>query len=529
MTPFSMAELGAPRDDIPRDHLAVIHGDQSLTYADLDRRADGVASALTQAGVSRGDHVGYLGVNSATSIDVLIGCARVAAVGVHYNWRLAPKELATVLADSTPKLVVCDATFAPLVETAVHDLDSAPLLVVRDDVGDSPLPPTAARFAEWVSSGHSKAPRAVPRADDIVVQLYTSGTTGVPKGARLTHRGFADAMPDTAGFWNLDGDSRMLSVLPMFHIAGIGTAAATLWAGGTLVIADDASPAATLRDIEAHGLTHLVLASVMLQGLVAAPEFAETDLSSLRTVSYGAAPISESVLASVLDRLDCAVMQPYGLTETTGVLTLLSAEDHRAALADGGDPSRLRTCGTARPGVELRVVDPATGRDVEPGVSGEVWARSARIMEGYWNRPEQTAETITPEGWFRTGDVGAIDADGYVELRDRLNDMIISGGENIYPVEVENALQGHPAVAHVAVIGIPDERWGETPVAAVVAEPGSTPDPEEIIGFARNRLAHYKCPTSVYLVDDLPRNATGKVLRKELRNDNSWRTDASTT
>jgi acyl-CoA synthetase (AMP-forming)/AMP-acid ligase II len=522
MTTFSMAALGAPRVDVGRDRLAVIHGAERLTYDELDRRADLAASALSSSGVEPGDHVGYLGLNSAGSIELLIGCARIGAVGVYYNWRLAPRELAVVLADSAPDLLVCDAMFVPLAAAAAGELVDPPRLVVRSGAGDIEVPTGAVEYDRWMTSGTGAVPPVQPSSDDVAVQLYTSGTTGVPKGARLTHRGFAAAMPDTAGFWGLDGDSRVLSVLPMFHIAGIGTAAATLWAGGTLVIADDASAAATLRDIETHGLTHIILASVMLQALVDAPEFPAADLRTLRTVSYGAAPISESVLATVLDRLDCAVMQPYGLTETTGVLTLLTADDHRAALADGGDPSRLRTCGTARPGVELRVVEPTTGVDVEPGEPGELWARSERIMSGYWNRAEQTAEVLVGDGWFRTGDVAVMDADGYVELRDRLNDMIISGGENVYPVEVENVIQAHPDVAHVAVIGVPHDRWGETPVAAIVPEPGRDLDPDDVIAFARDRLAHYKCPTAVHVVDTLPRNATGKVLRKELRSDASW-------
>ena len=519
-----MGALGVARDDVPRDRIAVLHGSERLTYAQVDHRADRVAAALAEKGIGPGDHVGYLGLNSTASIDLLLGCARRGAVSVHYNWRLAANELGVVLADSAPRLVVCDAAFAPLAQAAAQHLADAPPLVVRSDASGTAVPDDAVELDDWLGAATGTAESATAAPDDVIVQLYTSGTTGVPKGARLTHRGFADAMPDSAGFWNLDGGSRVLSVLPMFHIAGIGTAAATLWAGGTLVIAEDASPAATLRDIETHGLTHIILASVMLQALVAAPEFETTDLRSLRTVSYGAAPISETVLASVLDRLDCAVMQPYGLTETTGVLTLLSAADHRRALADGGDPSLLRTCGTARPGVELRVVDPATGIDVGSGVAGELWARSERIMESYWNRPNQTAETITRDGWFRTGDVAVMDANGYVELRDRLNDMIIPGGENVYPVEVENVLHSHPEIAHAAVVGVDHERWGETPVAAIIAVPDSQPAPAEIIAFTRGRLAHYKCPTEVHLVSELPRNATGKVLRKELRADPSWRT-----
>lgn len=519
MTSFSLAALGAARPGLAPDHPAVIHGSQRLSYRALDRRADQVASALAHAEVQVGDHVGYLGFNSLGSIEVLLGCVRAGAVSVHYNWRLAPRELTLVISDSAPKLLICDASLASLAEASVRELPTRPQLIVRSDAQAHATAEGATPYDAWVESGQGSHPNFEARPEHVAVQLYTSGTTGLPKGARLTHRSFAAAIPDTADFWQLAGESRVLSVLPMFHIAGIGTAVATLWAGGTLVIAQDASASASLNNIEAHRLTHVILASTMLQALIEAPEFETTDLSSLRTVSYGAAPIGESTLATILSRLDCAVMQPYGLTETTGVLTLLTADDHRAALANG-DWARLRTCGKARPQVELRVVDPITGEDLGTGEPGELWAKSERIMEGYWNRPEANATALSPEGWFRTGDIAVIDPDGYVELRDRLNDMIISGGENIYPVEVENVLRDHPDVVDVAVFGVPHARWGETPVAAVVPEASADIDTSDVLAFARARLAHYKCPTSIYIVSELPRNATGKVLRRKLRENN---------
>jgi acyl-CoA synthetase (AMP-forming)/AMP-acid ligase II len=261
---------------------------------------------------------------------------------------------------------------------------------------------------------------------------------------------------------------------------------------------------------------------VMLQGLIQSPVAATTDLSSIRTVSYGAAPITGQVLQSAIDALGCRVVQAYGLTETTGVLCVLDAEDHsfdpngpsgEVALALG----RLRSCGRPRPEVELRVVDIQSGDVLDVGQPGEVQARTARLMAGYWNRPEGTAEVLLHDGWFRTGDVGELDADGYLYLRDRLQDTIISGGENIYPAEVEDALQWHPDVAEVAVIGVPDDKWGETPRAIVVRIGGSAVTADDLIHFARDRVAGYKCPTSVEFVDALPRNATGKVLRRQLR------------
>ena len=526
MTSFSMAALTASRSGNAGNHLAVVHGSEHLSYEDLDHRVDKVASALSRDGIAVGDHVGYLGQNSLGSIEILLGCARTGAVGVYYNWRLAPNELAFVIADSAPKLLVCDASFASVAYSAVRELTTPPRVIVRSAPLAAAVEEDSTAYEEWVQPGTPSTQTVALSGEQVAVQLYTSGTTGLPKGARLTHGGLAAALPDAASFWQLSGDSRVLSVLPLFHIAGIGTAVATLWAGGTLIIAQDASPRATLNDIETHGLTHIILASSMLKALVEAPEFDRTDLSTLRTVSYGAAPITASVLTTILDRLHCAVMQPYGLTETTGVLTLLTAEDHRSAHA-AGDWSKLQSCGRARPHVELKVVDPVTGKDVERGVAGELWAKTDRIMEGYWNRPEANAAVLSSDGWFRTGDIAIMDSAGYVELRDRLHDMIISGGENIYPVEVEEALRSHPDIHDVAVFGVAHDRWGETPVAAIVPEEGGTIDLEEVMSFARANLAHYKCPTSVHLVRELPRNATGKVLRRALRDDpnfNSTRT-----
>ena len=303
----------------------------------------------------------------------------------------------------------------------------------------------------------------------------------------------------------------------MFHIAGLGLAIGTLWAGGRLVISNDASPEATLRGIEEHGVTHLVLASTMLQALVSSPAYSNADLSSLQTVSYGAAPISTLELRRVLDRMDCRVVQPYGLTETSGVLTLLDDDDHRQSAADPSLAHRLGSCGRARPGVEIRIVDPSTGKEVASGECGEIQVRSGRVMSGYWRLPEATQDVILKDGWFRTGDVATVDSHGYVTLKDRLKDVIISGGENIYPQEVEAVLRDHPEVADVAVVGGPHHKWGETPVAMIVAVAGTEPDSGALIEFARARLAHYKCPSAVVNVERLPRNATGKVLRKELK------------
>lgn len=491
------------------DAVAVVDGAVTTSYAALDEAVHQVAHGLHAAGLAEGDRVAFVGRNGLACVELLLGAARAGVVPTFLNWRLHPDELDFVLADSGAQLVVASEEFASTV-ASLPDARIDRLLVVGDSRGPD-------NWDEW-RAGQSAAPAPVHQPpDDVALQLYTSGTTGRPKGAMLTRAGLAATIPDTAELWQCDASSTVLSVLPMFHIAGIGTVLATLWAGAQLVIDNDASPSAMRSTIERHHVTNLVLASVMLRGLLDLSAADGAGLSSLRTISYGAAPITEQTLHDAISAFGCRILQVYGLTETTGVLTALDDTDHHIVPGDQLAVERLRSCGRPRPGVEIRVVDPASSKPLPPGEVGEVQARTARLMRGYWQRPDATAEVLSSEGWFQTGDLGSIDDDGYLFLRDRLKDMIVSGGENIYPVEVEDALQMHPAVAEVAVVGVPDDRWGETPRAVVVPEVGSEVTKDELIEFARSRLARYKCPTSIDFVEVLPRNATGKVLRRELR------------
>jgi acyl-CoA synthetase (AMP-forming)/AMP-acid ligase II len=494
--------------------IAVVDGQRSATFDELDRAADQVANGLRTWGLGPGDRVAFVGRSCLACVELMLGAARAGVVMTILNWRLHPLELAFVISDSAPSVVVTTAEFAATI-APLPEVAGARLLVVGG--GD----PTG--WESWREAQSWGLAESVPHHDDdVVLQLYTSGTTGKPKGAMLTRRSLAACIPDTVAVWQLDASSVVLSVLPVFHIAGAGTVLGALWARSRLVIDNDPSAANMLRVIESEGVTNLVLASVMLQGLVESPAAPTTDLSSIRTVGYGAAPISAPVLHAAIDALGCRLVQAYGLTETAGVLCILDAEDH--SFDPHGPPDavarsvdRLRSCGRPRPGVELRIVDIQTGAVLGAGEPGEVQARTARLMQGYWRRPEATAEVLLADGWFRTGDVGELDADGYLFLRDRLKDTIISGGENIYPAEIEEALQWHPDVAEVAVIGVPDDGWGETPCAVVVRTAGSAATAEDLMNFARDRLAHYKCPTSIDFVATLPRNATGKVLRRELR------------
>jgi acyl-CoA synthetase (AMP-forming)/AMP-acid ligase II len=284
--------------------------------------------------------------------------------------------------------------------------------------------------------------------------------------------------------------------------------------GAHSILVREFVPQEILATLERHRVTNALFVPAMLQFLSAVPGAAECDYSSLRAIVYGASPITNEVLVRSIKTFRCPFIQVYGLTETTGAITQLPAGDHAT---EGPKARLLRSAGKPFPWVELRVVDPATERDCAAGEVGELWTRSVQNFQGYWNNAEETARTLGADGWLRTGDAGFLDAEGYLFLTDRVKDMIISGGENIYPAEIENALADHPVIADVAVIGVPDARWGKTVKAIVVPKPGATPGADEIIAFARTRLAHFKCPTSVDFAATLPRNPSGKILKRELR------------
>jgi long-chain acyl-CoA synthetase len=361
-------------------------------------------------------------------------------------------------------------------------------------------------FDEWTAHRFPDDPGVATGPDDVAFLMYTSGTTGAPKGVMLTNDNYFCKASGISEKWRFDTDSVNLAVMPMFHMAGSGWALVGLCEGARTVVLRDVDPPAILDAVARQGITNMLLVPVVIQRLLATPGVESVDFTSLRAIVYGASPITDEVLTRALERFDCDLMQVYGLTETTGSITQL----------DRHDPGLLRSCGRPFPWVEVRFVDKA-GRDVPTGTVGELWTRSRQNMRGYWNNPEATAATITPDGWLKTGDAGYVDADGYVFLHDRIKDMIVSGGENVYPTEVENVLMTHPGVGDVAVIGVPDEHWGEAVKAIVVPATGTALAEAELIAFARERLAGYKLPKSVSFAETLPRTASGKLLKRALR------------
>ncbi len=478
--------------------VALRHGARELTYAELDARSSRLAQALLAAGAGRGARVAYLGRTAPEVLELLFAASKVGAVIVPLNWRLSPHELSAILADAGAPLLLADAAYA---DTAAMLAAGArrPLELLRLDGG----------YESWLDAHPALDPGERGAPDDVIVQMYTSGTTGVPKGVLSTHANLAAAAV-TSARWDFDADTVSLTALPMFHIGGIGWAYCGLWHGATTVLVSDFDAAGVLEILERRRVTNAVFVPTILQLLAAVPGAAERDYSSLRTIAYGASPITSTVLRAALRTFRCRLLGMYGLTESTGSVVQLDASDHERE-------HLLGSAGRPYPWVELRIVDPVTGSDVAPGAVGEVWLRAPNVMAGYFNRPAETAAALTADGWLRTGDGGRVDAEGYLFLTDRVKDMIVSGGENVYPIEVEEVLSRHPAVHDVTVIGVPDARWGEAVKAFVIAVPGERPTSEELVAFGRARLAGYKLPRSIEFVDDFPRTPTGKVRKRELR------------
>jgi long-chain acyl-CoA synthetase len=509
---FSIAGIIRHQAEAQRDVNAVTGPDRVLTFGDLDRRSSQVAQALLTEGVGKQDRVAWIDKNSPEWFELLFGGAKLNAVNVSVNWRLAPREMAQIVNDAQARVLVVGRDFGAQLAEFEDQLTTVTKVVTVGD-GD----PKHEGYEHWVSAQEPVDPGATAEPHDVAIQLYTSGTTGLPKGAMLTNGNFASILPVTSPEWSFDHDSVNLVAMPLFHIGGGGWAIVGMWNGAHSVVMREVDPAAILAAIPRYGVTNAFLVPAVIQMMLLHPSAAITDFSSLRTVLYGASPISSEVLGRAVKSFGCGFAQAYGLTETTGAITILRPGDHDP---DGPRAGLLRSCGVPFAGVEIRITDPESGEQMPAGEVGEIWTRSRQNMKGYWQNQEATASTITPDGWLRTGDAGYSDADGFIFIHDRVKDMVVSGGENVYPAEVENVLFAHPGVADAAVIGVPSEKWGETVKAIVVRTTGPEGDQvtaESLIELCRRQLAHFKCPTSVEFVDALPRNPSGKVLKRELR------------
>ncbi len=492
----------------------LVEGSRRRTWGEELDVACRVAQAARRDGLGPGDRVAFLDRNGIAYFDVLFGGSLLGAVNVAVNWRLAPGEMAAIVDDSEAPILVIHPEFLPALSAMPGGLPGVRRIVVLgDDVGSCD-DPRAVSYAGWLEGCPAEDPGYVGDLDEVSMQLYTSGTTGLPKGVMLTNANLSTAISEAGRTFRIDDRTVSLVAMPLFHIGGSGWALCAMSRGGRSVVLRDMDPEHLLGLVATERITEMFVVPAVLMMVLAAPSLATTDLSSLRVIFYGASPVSEDVLVKCLAAFGCDFVQVYGMTETTGAITSLAAGDHDP---DGPRRGLLRSAGKPHESVALRVVDPESGADVEPGHVGEVWTRSGYNMAGYWRKPRETASTIDAQGWLRTGDAGYVDAEGYLYLHDRIKDMIVSGGENIYPAEVENVLLAHDDVVDAAAIGVPDERWGETVKAIVVLAPGAELDQAGLIAHCRALLAHYKCPTSVEPVDALPRNPSGKILKRELR------------
>ena len=486
--------------------VAIRHEGRNTSYAELAEGSNCVANALIAAGCARGSRIGLLDLNSERYLEAFIGAAKAACVAVGINSRLAAPELEFVIRDARMPLLLVGRDHYALVEEIEDRLPERTAIFALH--GGHEVWPDYRAWREL----HASAPSTrTPGPDDDLLQLYSSGTTGHPKGACHTLRAWSawGAMCANAGWGRYTRDTSMLACMPLHHIAALGTSLLALQSGARVVLMRRFEVAGCLDAIERERVTDTILAPAIIQALLAAPESEQRDLSSLRQLLYGAAPISESLLERLRERLPCTLVQLYGMTENLGLTTFLAAADH--------DPvrGRLRSSGRAYAENELCIVDPR-GQRLPSGSIGEVLVRGPTLMRCYWGNEPATGAALA-DGWLHSGDAGYLDDRGWLFLLDRVQDMIISGGENIYPAEVENAIADHPEVAEVAVIGVPDGRWGEAVKAVVVPKGGTRPDLESLRAHAVKCIASYKLPATVDFIDALPRNASGKVLRRRLR------------
>jgi long-chain acyl-CoA synthetase len=502
----------------PDDEMLACGGERR-TWAEQLERSGRVANALRRDGVGAGDRIAFLDRNSLAYFDLLFAGALIGAVNVAVNWRLAADEVAAVLNDCEAGVLVVHPDYLGLLEKLTSRLPHLQRVVV---LGEAPEDFAAGdgRFAcygEWFAGERPDDPGARGEPAEVSMQLYTSGTTGLPKGVMLSNANLATSVGRADENFHVDASTVSLVAMPLFHIGGSGWALSGMSRGGRSVVLREVDPVEILRLVEAERVTETFLVPAVLMSLLMTTQIETTDLSSLRNIFYGASPISEEVLVQCMRRFPCDFTQVYGMTETTGAITALRPEDHDPT---GDRRHLLRSAGKPHDGVELRVMSPETRLAAKAGEVGEVVTRSPFNMVGYWDRPEETAATIDADGWLRTGDAGYLDDEGYLFLYDRIKDMIVTGGENVYPAEVENALLAHPSVLDVAVIGVPDAKWGEAVKAVVVLLAGESPESvgeDALVTFCHEHLAGYKCPKSIDYVDALPRNPSGKLLKRQLR------------
>jgi len=488
-------------------HPCIVEGERRLSYGEVRSEMNRLVNALRSAGLAPGDRFAYLSRNSADMAIAFVAASKSGCVALPLNWRLAPVEWQRIVEQSGARLVIAQHDLAPAFDEARAASLQHFFLIDGSRAGWG-------EYRAWIAAQPDRAAGTTTGDDMPLYQMYTSGTTGEPKGAVLPQRSVISNSIQSLSVFDrrFCAADRTLIVMPMFHAGASSFVIGTLVAGATMVIHRDFSAQALVDEL-ASGITIVNLVPAMIQMALLVPGVAQRDFSRLHTMIYGASPIAEETLRQALRVFRCQFYQGYGQTEASACLTFLNNDDHMRALRD--KPELLLSAGRPIAGTEIRIVDP-DGCDLPVGEVGEVVARGPQLMQGYWNKPAETAAALAG-GWLHTGDAGRLDDEGYLYICDRVKDLIISGGENIYPREIENVLFGHPAVADAAVIGIPDTKFGETVLAVIVRRAGMDVSASDIVAHCRGQLGGYKLPRRVEFVAALPRNPSGKVLKKELR------------